>query len=150
MFDKSKSNLGQSLIEVLTALAVILLVIVALIRATTISMKSSDYSKTQALATSYAQEAVEWIRAERDKDWDELANKATDTGSKFCLKSLDWLSGSCGDDDSLEADLRFKREVTLKRIGGEGNKIEVKVVVSWQDAGGEHQSQLTTYLSNWR
>lgn len=146
MFDKSKSNLGQSLIEVLAALAVILLVIVALIRATTISMKSSDYSKTQVLATSYAQEAIEWVRAERDRDWDELANKATDTGSKFCLNDLSWSGGTC------EYDLgdRFKREVTLTNVGGEGNRIEVQVITSWQDASGEHVSRLTTYLSNWR
>jgi Tfp pilus assembly protein PilV len=151
MFDKSKSSLGQSLIEVLAALAIILLVIVALIRATTISMKSSDFSKTQVLATSYAQEAIEWVRAERDRDWDNIADRA---GSTFCLNSeslSDWPSSSlCSGDEEYGLAGRFKREVTLTAVGGEGNRVEVKVILSWQDASGEHQSQLTTYLSNWR
>ena len=149
MSSKFKYQRGQSLIEVLAALAVILLVIVALIRATTISMKSGDFSKTQALATSYAQEAIEWVRAERDKNWNEVADLATpDPGSKFCLNDLSWLdSNPCSD---FELAGRFKREVTLIAVGEEGNKVEVKVVLSWQDASGDHQSQLTTYLSNWR
>lgn len=145
---------GQSLIEVLTALAVVLLVIVALIRATTTSMKGSDFAKTQASATSYGQEAIEWIRAERDKSWDDFYSKATpDPGLVYCLNSgltlLSELSeGACTGDDSYSLDGKFKREATLTDLGG--NKIEVKVTVSWQDSSGDHQSQLSTYLTNWR
>ncbi len=147
---KLKSESGQSLIEVLTALAVVLLVIVALIRATTISMRSSSFSKAQAQATAYAQEAIEWIRAERDKDWNGISSRA---GTTFCLnlESLSWLSeGLCPADDGYTLGGRFKREATLISVGGEGNQVEVKVVVSWQDSSGEHQSVLTTYLTNWR
>jgi Tfp pilus assembly protein PilV len=150
---KIKSTSGQSLIEVLTALAVVLLVLVALIRATTMSMRSGSFSKSQAQASSYAQEAIEWIRAERDKDWDNnIAVRANDLGNKLCLTRLEWpiVSGGCGEGDYLEANQRFKREVTLTSVGGAGNQVEVEVVVSWQESGGEHQSKLTTYLSNWR
>lgn len=146
------SKEGQGLIEVLTALAVVLLVVVALIKATTVSMKSSDFSKTQTQATSYAQEAIEWIRSERDRDWGNIADRATsEPGSKYCLASLDWNNpDSCGngDEDLLVADSRFKREVTVKDVTGD--RIEIEVIVIWQDASGEHQSKLTTYLSNWR
>jgi Tfp pilus assembly protein PilV len=144
---KIKSTSGQSLIEVLTALAVVLLVLVALIRATTISMRSGGVSKAQAQATGYAQEAIEWIRAERDKDWDEVSTRV----GTFCLnlEPLDWplTAGDCSDFGLAG---RFKREATLTSVGGAGNQVEVKVVVSWQEAGGEHQSVLTTYLTNWR
>ena len=146
---KLKSTSGQSLIEVLTALAVVLLVIVALIRATTISMRSSGFSKAQAQATAYAQEAIEWIRAERDKDWNGISSRA---GLTFCLnsESLSWSAeGVCPADDYLLGG-RFKREATLTNIGGTGNQIEVEVIVSWQEAGGEHHSQVNTYLTNWR
>ena len=139
-----KIQSGQSLIEVLTALAVVLLVIVALIRATTTSMKGSDFSKSQALATRYGQEAIEWIRAERDKSWDNLAD------GTYCLKSSpieSWPGqGDCGDEDYLEG-TKFKRQATLTK---DGEKVKVDVIVSWQDSSGEHQSKLTTYLTNWR
>ncbi len=142
---------GQTLLEVLVALAVVVLVIVALIKATTYSLKGSDFSKTQALATRYAQEAIEWTRAERDKSWDNLADRSSADGSTYCLTSLSWPgAGGCSESGFLEADNRFKREVVLKNVGGEGNRIEVRVEVSWQDASGEHHSRLETYLSNWR
>jgi len=134
-----KIQSGQSLIEVLTALAVVLLVIVALIRATTSSMKGSDFAKTQSSATSYGQEAIEWIRAERDKDWNNLSPNT------YCLNSLSWSGGSC---TTYGLDGKFKRESILS--DGGGGKIKVEVKVSWQDSSGEHQSVLTTYLSNWR
>lgn len=136
---KFKLSSGQSLIEVLTALAVVLLVIVALIKATTISMRSGGLSKAQAQATAYAQEAIEWTRAERDKDWDNLLL------GDFCMNELSWLSGGACADFTLGD--RFKREVSLT---GGGNQVKVEVVVSWQEAGGTHQSQITTYLTNWR
>jgi Tfp pilus assembly protein PilV len=139
-----KIQSGQSLIEVLTALAVVLLVIIALIRATTTSMKGSDFAKTQSSATSYGQEAIEWIRAERDKNWDNLAD------GTYCLKSSpieSWPSqGDCGDEDYLEG-TKFKRRATLTK---EGEKVKIEVIVGWQDSSGDHQSQLSTYLTNWR
>jgi Tfp pilus assembly protein PilV len=146
---KIKSTSGQSLIELLTALAVVLLVIVALVRATTISLRSSSFSKAQSQATAYAQEAIEWVRAERDKDWDEFSTRA---GVTFCLNSepVSWLSeGICSADDYTLGG-RFKREATLTSVDGEVNQVEVRVVVSWLESGGEHQSQITTYLTNWR
>ena len=139
-----KIQSGQSLIEVLTALAVVLLVIIALIRATTTSMKGSDFAKTQSMATSYGQEAIEWIRAERDKSWDNLAD------GTYCLKSSPIESrpgqGDCGDEDYLEG-TKFKRQATMTK---DGEKVKVDVMVSWQDSSGGHQSKLTTYLTNWR
>ena len=138
---KIKSKSGQSLIEVLTALAVVLLVLVALIRATTMSMRSGSFSKAQAQASTYAQEAIEWIRAERDKNWNNLVL------GNYCMNELSWSSvGTC----EYTLGNQFKREVSLANVGDEGNQVKVEVVVSWQESGGEHQSQLTTYLSNWR
>lgn len=143
-----KPQLGQSLIEVLTALAVVLLVIIALIRATTTSMKGSDFAKTQSSATSYGQEAIEWIRAERDKNWDNIADKVTP--GKICLNALDWTATAPCNEDSIPLAGKFQRQVILSSVGTEGKQIKVEVTVSWQDSSGEHQSVLTTYLSNWR
>lgn len=141
---RRKSQWGQSLIEVLTALAVVLLVIIALIRATTTSMKGSDFAKTQSSATSYGQEAIEWIRAERDKNWDNIDVHAT--GAPLCLMSLDWTSAECGENDYIDG-TKFKRQATLTK---DGEKVKIEVIVGWQDSSGEHQSKLTTYLTNWR
>jgi len=140
---KIKSASGQGLIEVLTALAVILLVIIALVRATTISMRSSSFSKAQSQATTYAQEAIEWVRAERNKSWDNITDHTP--ADSLCLNNLSWSGGSC----EFTLANRFKREISLTSMGG-GNQVEVKVIVSWQEAGGTHQSQITTYLTNWR
>jgi len=146
-----KSQTGQSLIEVLFSLSIVLLVIVALVRATTVSMKGSDFSKNQTLATKYAQEAIEWIRGERDRSWNEIWSR---TDSTFCLNfdpPTSWPGpSSCGSDFDLKGG-KFKREAILTTVTkGTITEIEVKVIVTWQDAGGDHDAQIVTYLSNWR
>jgi hypothetical protein len=146
---KPKSHSGQSLVEVLVALGVALLVIVALIRATAISMKGSGFSKTQARGTRYAQEAIEWIRGQRDEGWSNLNSRTPDTGlATYCLNDLSSWPASSGECTDYSLDVKFKREAVLSNEGG--GKIGVVVTVKWLEVGGERQSRLNTYFTNWR
>ena len=134
---KAPKEKGQSLIEVIAALAIALLVLLALVRVTIVSMRNANFAKNQALATQYAQEAMEWIRTQRDADWSNL------TEGTYCLSdSLSWLTGSCG--YTLEG--IFKREAFLTSQGTD--KFQVLVAVSW--ASGAHKSELTSYLTSWQ
>jgi len=126
---------GQSLIEVVAALAIALLVLLALVRVTIVSMRNANFAKNQALATQYAQEAMEWIRSQRDADWGNLS------ANTYCLNTLSWSTGTCG----YTLDGIFKREAVLTPDGTD--KFLVTVTVSW--ASGEHKSELTSYLTEW-
>ena len=127
-----KKASGQSLVEMVVAIAVVLIVIVALVAVTTVSVRNASFSRNQALATKYAQEAIEKVRAYREQNtWDSFKSNCSAVISGISLPSpFSFYSGTgcaCGTDSC-----------------------EVKVIVSWTDAKGTHKSELTTRLSKWK
>ncbi len=137
--DQSRQGLifrgkGQSLIEVLAALAVLMLVILSLVWITTVSIRNADFSKKQAQATSYVKEAMEKIRAYRDRNsWDVFKN-------------------NCGNASvmGISSPVPFSLTISCITIGGDDNKREITVTVSWSDSKGTHQSKSTSYFTKWR
>jgi len=121
-----KQETGQSLIEVLAALAVVIIVILALIAVVTTSIRNATFAKNQSLATQYAQEAIEKVRVFRDEEPDSF------------------FAGSCPSPETLTG---FNQTISCQ-TEAEG-RVKVIVTVSWTDAKGIHQSQLTTYLTKW-
>lgn len=140
---------GQSLFEVLAAVAVIGVALVALISLSTRSVSTGSFARNKNLASRYTQEAYEWIRLERDTDWSLLYARA---GSTYCINNLNWSSpGSCGGyirDATTGANTIFQREVSLTAI--DVAELEVDIVTSWRSGGSTHSSRSTTILSDWR
>lgn len=126
-----KQERGQSLIEVLVALGVVVLVLLALISVTTASIRNATFAKNQSLATEHAQELIEEARDIRN------SNK----GTFFTDESLCDLAP---DPDSVPP-FTLERACTL--VGGD--KMQVIATVSWTDAKGEHKSELYTELTKW-
>lgn len=126
-----KREEGQSLIEVVIALAVAIVAILALVRATVTSIRNADFARNRALATKYAQEALEKVRSYKvEHTWQDFTDNCESIPldsppSPFSAPSL-----AC----SLPAE----------------DTCEVRVTVSWTDASGLHQSELVTRLTNWK
>ena len=59
---------GQTLIELVIAVAVIVIVVGALVFATISSIRNAQSAKNQTLATKYAQEGLERVRVGRDRN----------------------------------------------------------------------------------
>jgi Tfp pilus assembly protein PilV len=59
---------GQSLVEVVIALAIAVTIVIAFTNATISSIRNANYAKNQNQATKYVQQALEVIRAIRDQD----------------------------------------------------------------------------------
>ena len=78
------------------------------------------------MATRYAEEAVEWVKQEKDDDWTVFIARGTVGGTTYCLNTLSWTSGSCAD---YSLGTIFKREIVLKNSG------DAVVTVYWQDMG---------------
>ncbi|MGB9585896.1 MAG: prepilin-type N-terminal cleavage/methylation domain-containing protein [Anaerolineales bacterium] len=126
-----KKNQGQSLIEMLVAIAIVLVVIVALVAVTTVSIRNASFSRNQALATKYAQEGIEEARKLRDERGDSF----------FVANPAD-----CNISDTPATGFSRQRTCSF-----DGNKtMTITVVVSWTDAQGIHKSELTTRLTNWK
>lgn len=124
----SKSNQGQSMIEVVIALSLVVLVILGLVKVSVNSINNTAFARDQRAATQFAQEGLESAR--QCKEENEIA---------FWGLSCPELTAP--------SDTKFTRQITYTQI--EEGKIQIEVVVSWTDSKGEHQSNLTTYLTKW-
>jgi Tfp pilus assembly protein PilV len=143
-----KNEKGQSLFEVVLALAVAALIIIAIVALATISIRNASFSRNQSLATRHAQEAIEWLRGQRDEGWDVFAARALT--SPWCLKSLSWtdaIIGECGSSDFI-SDTIFKREISFIIL--DASSIDTEVKVSWQDTQGLHETKTLTTFTDWR
>lgn len=135
---------GQSIFELVIALAVTVLIITGIIQVVTISIRNANFSKTQAEATRYAQQATEWLRAERNSGWDTFYSRAA-TGD-WCLKDLGWTGpGVCRPDDFI-SQTSFLRSLKLR--SSDAKTVNAEIRVSWTDSQGRHESKVDTVLVN--
>jgi Tfp pilus assembly protein PilV len=123
-----KSNKGQSIIEVVVALSLVVLVVLGLVKVSVTSINNTAFARDQRAATKYAQEGVE--NARQCKEENEVA---------FWNESCPELA--------VPTDTKFTRQITYTQI--EEGKMQLDVVVSWTDGKGQHESNLTTYLTKW-
>lgn len=145
---KIKLESGQSLFEVVLSLAVITIIIVALVILASNSIRNATFSRNKSSATKHSQEMIEWLRGQRDEDWDSFAQRALTT--QYCFPALSWADakiGSCADADTISG-TPLKREVFFDRI--DATNIEAQVVVYWEDAQGVHEVRTITNYTDWR
>lgn len=123
---------GQSLIEVLAALAVVLLVVLALVVAVTTSVKSSDFARKRTQASSFAQQGMEKARSYRDQN--SWATFSTNCGNLSAL--------------GLSSTPAPSFTLTVSCVDeGSSTKKKIIVTVSWTDTSGTHNSQLISYFT---
>lgn len=122
------SNRGQSIIEVVIALALVAIVIVGLVKVTTVAMNNGSFARDQQTATKYAQEGLENARKLKEEDVNTF-----------------WKKSGAG----TEIIGKFTRQITYTVI--EANQtMKVEALVTWQDSKGTHQSSLKTSLTKWK
>jgi Tfp pilus assembly protein PilV len=148
-------NKGQRLFEVVVALAISALVVVALVSLVSNSIRNATFSKNKSLASTYAQETIEWLRSERDNDVSTFMTNALTPS--WCFPSLNWSSpGSCSTDKKIQnTEFLRKGSFTVStenniETGQVKNIVNVTIDVSWSDSQGLHQISNTTNFSDWR
>lgn len=139
-------NGGQTLFELVVAVGVSVLVVTGIVALVTLSLRNANFARDQADATRYAQEALEWLRLERNSGWSAFYSR-TGTSLTWCLNALSWSSpGSCGT-GSFITGTKFQRWVEFSVI--EVNRsVNAWVRVSWTDSQGTHQSRVDTIFSS--
>lgn len=162
---KSKIQAGQSLFEVVVAIAISALVIGGIVSLATNSVRNSTFSKNQSLAANFSQQATEWLRGQRDMSIDVFISKTIPGGvsSTWCLPSLSWDSESfhrnCSETDVGDriSGTPFVRSATFTPVsatsspsGNSVTTIEADVTVSWSDSQGMHEVTSATTFADWR
>ena len=147
-------NKGFSLIEVLVFVSVFSIFFIIAIAIVTLSLNNMKVSEHKILATKYAEELREWLRAEKEIDWDSFVTKSSVSGTKYCFKAPlnTWPSiGACGINDfsgiTGNSPEIFKREVTLTKPGN--YQVNVAITVSWQEVTKTYSVPLNTTFTVW-
>lgn len=145
---KYKYKKGQSLFEVVLAIAVVTLITVGIIILATNSIRNSTYSKNKTLASKYAQEGIEWVRDQRATDPTTFYTNVN--VPTFCISDLTWDNpGSCS--DFYIGTTNLYREITFS-VSDLNGKTSVYTVVTvyWDDSQGQHQAKAETTLVDTR
>lgn len=141
---------GQSLFEVVVALAISALVVISIVSLATNAVRNSTFSKNKSIASSYAQQLVEWLRGQRDQNITQFISYVSPSGSatSWCFPDLKWDKHSpCGGGDKIGT--IFLRQANFT-TDASGKIFRAEVVISWQDSQGEHKVVNSTDLSDWR
>jgi len=146
------NNKGQSLFEVLFAIAISGIILVGVVSLATNSVRNTTYSKNKTNADLYIQGAVNWLRQQRDLNWNDFVTHASSGGTTWCLIDLVWSasSGGCGVNDYVTGSTYIKRELTLTITDAVGANIQALVIVSWTDGQGMHEERVVTNFVDWR
>lgn len=162
---ETKMERGFSMIELIVAVGVVVMVLVTITGGVSVAVRNSRFSKEKSLSVRYAQEAIEWLRKNREVvGWNafrQIVKADNNNPVSYCItdtdggvedfQDLDNVS-ECGVNQQIDGTI-FKRLVTIELISegcvGCENKMELEVVVSWNDGSQELQSKLTTSLYEW-
>ncbi len=123
---------GSTLVEVVIAVGVAIVGLVALTQIGTKSINNTGFSTRQAQATAYASQALENVRKIKEKNgWTAIP-----------------LSQPC---EEIGENLEFRRCVTYSFVNTPGKPayVTVNVVVSWSEGGRVESAKLQTVLSRY-
>lgn len=157
-----KKQTGQSLVEVLIALTVTVIMIVALISFILSGLKNAQFAQNQSKATKLAQETMDLVKTIRDRDNDgginftvaggqTLAKFSQLFGERISLSNFKIEFNSLNEQPSpVPIDLGdgFTREIKLEDdIATYQTQKKITVIIRWNDSTGEHESNIQTILS---
>lgn len=139
------SQLGQTLIEVILATAIVASVLTAIAASVSMSSKNTNENKKKSMATSFAQETLEVFHRERySLGWETFKNALGD--GTYCFNDLPAnsasfvvaSSGECGASEMIPGTI-FQREAVLTSTA---DQLQVESIVSWLDDSKEQRVNL--------
>lgn len=152
-----RSELGQSVLEILFATAVVALVLVAILSTIIASVRNSRTSLEQSRATSYANEVLEWFRKERDTlGWVAFSTSGPSVGGTqtYCfatypssMELINTVAGECETTQTIP-DSIFRREITLQRLNQDD--LVITVTIYRPSRAGETTTVLQGRFSQWQ
>ena len=143
---------GFSLIEVLVFITIISMFFITAVTITVFSLKNSKTQQYRILATRFAEEGMEWVKQEKEDNWQALAlhDDSGGPGVTFCLNSLDWNTQTdCNGIYSLGPPNIFKRALIITNSGNPVDSITVNLTVSWLENSFEQKIILKSVLNLW-
>lgn len=137
---------GQSLLEVIVVIGVVLVLVTGLLVATTSSLQAVRYAKEKSQGVKYAQEAIEITRNLRNSGWAAFQVRS----GVWCLNSTDAWVQSLDTTCPYEINNLFSRAVLFAwNDQVVPQRMEITVTISWLDGTVVHNTKLETYFYKW-
>lgn len=139
-----RNQSGQSLVELIIAMGVIVLVISSVAFLVIDSYVSGRLSKEITQANFLAEEGMEAIRSIRDNSWDDLSPGTYG----LAVSGNNWILQGSQEDVSLQLNEGI-RTITIEEIDLDRKKITSQI--DWKFVENRlQQVKLITYLTNWQ
>ena len=157
---KCQMSNGQSLIEVVIALGVLIALAVSLVATSLITQKSARNAKNNTQATKLVQQSIEQLRIFRDRQgfsalvnsdcWDMINTSDVDVANWKLANSTSSPSSTCPGVITLDK-TDFSRKIIIENPPSPLDPLKAKkitVTVEWTDSGGTQKVSNVTNLSN--
>jgi len=140
------SKKSFTLIEVLIFVTILSLFFVVAAAVTIASLRNLKVQEHKILATRYAQELLEWLRGEKEADWNQFV---THNGTYCFNYSIITGWGSRGNCSGYGLNNLYKREVALTVQGNPAYQVNVSITVLWQELAQTYQIPINTVFTVW-
>jgi len=136
---------GQTLVEAVVVVGMVMLLVTGLIAGTTASLKTARTGRSRSMATKLAQDGIEYIRSLRDTSWNTLFAYS----GSFCMDSNNVIySADVNGCDPITTSVdTFTRTVDFN---WQDPKMRVTVHVSFLDGADVRTVDLETYFTDWK
>lgn len=141
-----KFQKGQTLIEAIVVIGMVVLLVTGLVAGTTTSLKSAQTGRSRTQAVSLAEEGIELARTLRDTQWSTFQAYS----GYYCLSSNHVFSPNGSDVcplDIVTPQGSFGRSVQFL---WQDPTMVVTVRVTYVEGGSTRTTTLVTYLTQWR
>lgn len=153
-----KSQKGMGLVEVIAALGITLVTITSLVSLALYTMRSSLQSKLTLEGAKIASREMELVRGYRDRSatWADFTTGLTDNtclvnpGTGVCHMETGTMQPANATATETIDNQAVVRSFTADIDDTDPNIVYISVTVSWEVAGQARQTNLYTYLTNWR
>ncbi len=151
MICKNRYLKGFSLIEVMVFVTVLSLFFISAVSVTTFILRNMLVQEHKIIATRYAEEAIEWLKQEKEDDWSVFTSHDTGSGTTYCLNTLDFNTTSdCGTNYVLGPPNIFKRVLIITNSGSPVvDNVAVNLTVSWLENGSEQKVIIKSVSNLW-
>ncbi len=140
--------------ELVVAIAVSALVMVAIVSMVTNAIRSATYSRNKGIAEGLSKDVLEWLRVQRDTDTMIFISKAAMDApgiTKFCFQNLDWSLHQATCNSTQMIDNLFFREGSFETLVLAGVTLyRANITVRWTDSQGDHSITNTEDFADWR
>lgn len=134
---------GQSLLEIVVVVGIVVLLTTGLLAASTVALRGSQYGTAKTDAVKLASEGLELVRNDRDKSWTTFNNRNNRT-YKLCGNGTFQLNPAC------PISLAGREYTRLVMFVWNVDRMEVTVTVTWIEGGTIQTSVLKSYFTQWK